>query len=134
MKTVKAVIERAADGYYSIYMDDNTLPYVVTGTGQTVAEARNTFIGGYEDIKRIFAEDGKVFQEVNFEFHYDMASFLQFFAYALTLAGLERITGVNQRQLSHYINGTSKPSKQTTEKIEKGLHEFARDITVVKFI
>lgn len=134
MKTVKAIIERSADGCYSIYMDDNTLPYLVTGTGQTVAKAREKFLGGYEDMKRIFAEDGEEFQEVDFDFHYDMASFLQFFAYALTLAGLERITGVNQRQLSHYINGTSKPTKQTVEKIEKGLHAFANDITAVKFI
>lgn len=134
MKTVKAIIERSADGHYSIFMDDNSLPYLVTGTGETVAEARKTFMGGYEDMKRIFAEDGNEFPEVDFDFHYDVASFLQFFAYALTLAGLERITGVNQRQLSHYINGTSKPSKQTTEKIERGLHAFASEITAVRFI
>ncbi|MBO5216795.1 MAG: helix-turn-helix transcriptional regulator [Alistipes sp.] len=134
MKTVKAIIERSADGHFSIYMDDNSLPYLVTGTGKTVAEARAVFMGGYEDMKRIFTEDGNEFEEVTFEFHYDMASFLQFFAYALTLAGLERITGVNQRQLSHYINGTSKPSKQTTKKIEEGLHSFANEITAVKFV
>lgn len=134
MKTIKAIIERSEDGHYSIYMNDNSLPYLVTGTGKTVAEARNAFMGGYEDIKRIFAEDGRAFQEVNFVFYYDMASFLQFFAYAFSLAGLSRITGVNQRQLSHYVNGVSRPSKQTIERIEKGLLAFANEIAAIKFI
>ncbi len=133
MRTVLAIIERSADGHYSIYTNDQTLPYLITGTGDTVAEAREVFMGGYEDMKRIFAEDGNEFEEVQFEFHYDVASFLQHYAYAFTLAGLARMTGINQGQLSHYINGTSKPSKRTTAKIEKCLHAFAAEIAAVKF-
>jgi transcriptional regulator with XRE-family HTH domain len=59
---------------------------------------------------------------------------LQFYAYAFTLAGLERITGVAQGQLSHYINGTRKPSKSTIHKIESRIHSFGNEISTVNFM
>lgn len=68
-RKVVAVIERASDGTYSIYSDDNNLPFLITGTGQTIAEAHEVFMGGYEDMKRVFEEDGREFEEVVFEFH-----------------------------------------------------------------
>ncbi len=134
MKNVVAIIERASDGTYSVYSDDDNLPFLITGTGQTIAEAHEMFMGGYEDMKRVFEEDGREFEEVVFEFHYDVPSFLQQYAYALTLAGLERITGVNQRQLSHYINGVRKPSKATTRKIEEKLRSFGNEIASIRFV
>ena len=50
-----------------------------------------------------------------------------------SLAGLARITGVNQGQLSHYVTGRRRPSKSTVEKIEQSLHDFANEIGQVKF-
>lgn len=69
---VLAVIERGVDGSYSIYSDDDNLPYLITGVGATEAEARKAFIGGYEDMKRVFMEDGKEFEDVEFEFYYEL--------------------------------------------------------------
>ena len=63
-----------------------------------------------------------------------MASFLNYYAYAFTLAGLARITGVNQGQLSHYVTGHRRPSRSTVEKIENSLHEFADEIGQLKFV
>ncbi len=133
MEKVKAIIEMASDGHYSIYMDDDTKDYLVTGTGKTVDEAMKVFLGGYEDIKRIRQEDGHPFEEVEFEFGYDMASFLSYFSKAFTLAGLSRITGVNQGQLSHYATGHSRPSRRTTEKIQQHVHSFADELRRVQF-
>ncbi len=134
MRQVKAVIERASGGSYSVYMDADDMDYLVTGTGDTAEEAIRVFMGGYEDTKRVYAEEGKAFEDVEFEFVYDMASFLQGYAYALTLAGLERISGVNQKQLGHYISGVRKPSEKTIHKIEQGIHAFGQEISKVKFI
>ena len=47
---------------------------------------------------------------------------------------MERLTGVNQGQLSHYVTGRRNPSKQTIEKIEKKLHEFGQELSQVEFI
>ena len=34
MKRVKAIIERAGDGSYSVYMDADDMSYLITGTGK----------------------------------------------------------------------------------------------------
>jgi transcriptional regulator with XRE-family HTH domain len=52
----------------------------------------------------------------------------------LSLAGLGRLTGVAQGQLSHYVTGRRKPSPKTVKKIEKSLHEFADEIKQIQFI
>lgn len=133
-KKVYAIIERAGDGTYSIYMDADGMDYLVTGTGSTVAEAQRTFLGGYEDAKRYYAEEGRPFKEVSFEFKYDMASFLSYYSKVLSLAGLSRLTGINQQQLSHYLTGRRKPSAATKDKMEVAIHNFAHDLESVQFI
>lgn len=132
--TATVIIERGADGTYGAYIADGNLPFGAIGDGNTVAEAKADFINSVNEMREYYESEDKEFPDVQFEFKYDTASFLQQYAYAFTLAGLERITGINQRQLSHYINGIRKPSKATTEKIESRLHSFGNEIANVKFI
>lgn len=132
MNKVKAIIERAGDGSYSVYMDAD-LDYLITGTGSTAEEAIECFKGGYEDMKKFYAEEGKAFEEVEFDFVYDVASFLSHFSKAFSLAGLSRITGINQGQLSHYMTGHRTPSKTTVDKMQKSIAAFAHDLSNVKF-
>ena len=68
MRKVKAIIEQASDGNYSVYMDADDMDYLVTGTGKTEEEAIKCFKDGYEDTKRYYAEEGKTFEEVEFVF------------------------------------------------------------------
>lgn len=134
MKVV-VIIERGTDGTYSAYIENNNLPFGVIGDGNTVAETIADFQTALNDMRDYYLQIGKEFpQGLQFEYKYDTASFLQHYAYAFTLAGLERITGVNQRQLSHYINGIRKPSKATREKIEQRLHDFGNEISAVRFV
>lgn len=130
---VQVIIERSAEGNYSAYIADNTLPFGIIGEGKTARETREDFMDGYEDMREYYKEIGKPFPEVEFEFKFDMSSFLQYYAYAFTLAGVERITGVNQGQLSHYINGTRKPSERTIKKIEERIRAFGAEIATVSF-
>ncbi len=132
MKQVQAIIERAADGTYSVYMDAD-MDYLITGTGKTAEEAIRCFKDGYEDTKRFYAEEGLEFEQVEFAYKYDMASFLSYFSKAFSLAGLSRITGINQGQLSHYMTGRRTPSAKTVEKIQNSVHAFAKDLESVTF-
>lgn len=129
-----AVIERGGDGTFGVYIASEGVPFGVVGDGKTVAEAVADFKNSINEMRQYYTEEGKAFPELEIEFKYDAASFLQQYAYAFTLAGLERITGVNQRQLSHYINGVRKPSKATIEKIESRLHQFGNEISAVRFV
>ena len=119
MRQVKAIIERAGDGTYSIYSDADDLSYLITGTGKTVEEAKKCFEDGYADMKRYYKEEGKEFTEVEMCYCYDMASFLAYYSKVLSLAGLSRLTGVNPQQLSHYVTGR-RPSVAQDRKEDYG--------------
>lgn len=132
-RKINAIIEKASDGSYSIYMDATDTDYLATGTGMTVAEAKKDFESAYEAIRKEYASEGKPFEEVEFNYIYDIPSFLQEYAYAFTLAGLERITGVNQKQLGHYISGFRKPSPRTAKKIQDGVRAFCNQLSTIHF-
>ena len=85
-------------------------------------------------MKDYYAENNKNFTECEFQFQFDIASFLAYYGSILSLAGMERLTGVNQGQLSHYVTGHRKPSKKTIEKIETKLHEFGKELNQVEFV
>lgn len=133
MRQVKAVIERASDGTYSIYSDADDLSYLITGTGKTVEEAKKCFEDGYADMKRYYEKEGKPFEEVEMCYCYDMASFLAYYSKVLSLAGLSRLTGVNPQQLSHYVTGRRNPSPKTVKKIMDSIHAFGKDLSTVQF-
>jgi predicted RNase H-like HicB family nuclease len=98
MNKVKAFIERGNDGTYGVYVDleDETLNYGIIGNGNTVEEAIEDFNAGYLEMKELFEEENKPFVEADFEFYYDTASFLSSYSHILSLAGLSRLTGLNQ--------------------------------------
>lgn len=136
MNKVKAFIERGNDGSYAVYvdLDDETLNYGIHGEGKTAEEAIEDFKISYDGMKEYHAKKEKAFVEAEFNYVYDIASFLSYYSKFLSLAGLQRITGVNQGQLSHYLTGHRKPSPKTVEKIEKSLHQFAEEINQVHFV
>lgn len=134
MKAI-VTIEKGADGSYDVNLDYyENITFGLFGEGNTIQEAIKDFYNSYEEMKTYYKETGKKFTELDFEFKYDMASFLAYYGKVLSLSGLEKLTGVNQGQLSHYLTGHRKPSKKTTEKIEKKLHEFGNELNHVRFI
>ena len=130
---VRVFIERSNDGYSAYMPDDNNLPFGLTGDGKTAQEAMQDFLLARDEMKEFFIEEGKELQEVEFDFSYDVASFLAYYSDKLSLAGLERITGVAQGQLSHYVTGRRQPSKKTVEKIQKALQNFGNELSHVNF-
>ena len=133
---VKALIERGNDGSYGVYVDleDKTLNYGIIGDGKTVKEAIDDFYNSYKEMQELYKSENKLFKEAEFEFKYDTASFLAYYSNVLSLAGLGRLTGIAQGQLSHYVTGRRKPSQKTVQKIEKSLHKFADEISQVQLV
>jgi hypothetical protein len=132
---VKATIERGDNGTYDVTMEYlSQIPFGLLGQGNNVEEAIADFYNSYNEMKSFLAEKGEVYPPLEFHFVYDIPSFLKRYAYAFSLAGLGRITGINERQLSHYINGIRKPSLKTTLKIEQKLKEFAGEIAMLQFV
>ena len=132
MKRVKVYIEKFKNGY-SAYMEETELNYGCIGEGKTVEDAIDDFRKSYAGIRDYYARHDKHFEEIEYDFYYDTASFLQEYCKAFSLAGLERITGVSQTQLGHYLHGRRKPTKKTIAKIQNGVLNFAHDLTAVRF-
>ena len=65
-------------------------------------------------------------------FHFDVQSLLLHYKGVFTNSALERITGINQRQLQHYVSGHSKPRRPQAEKIQSALHRLGRELLVVE--
>ena len=131
---VKAFIEKGNDGTYGVYIDleENRLTYGIIGDGDTVEEAIADFYNSYEEMKLHYTEQEKVFQEVEFEFEYDVASFLSYYAEKLSKSGLEHITGINQKQLGHYSSGHKRPKTETVKKIQLALNNFGKELSQVQ--
>jgi len=134
---VKALVERGNDGKYGVHIDlqESRLGYVVTGNGNTAKDAVDNFLCCYNDMRKSVERDHEALKkvEIEFEFVYDVASFLNYYSEVFTKAGLERLTGVAQKQLGHYSRGRIKPSQKTIRKIESAVHNLAKGLTELRF-
>lgn len=133
---VNVIIEKGSDGTYDANMEYNEgLTFGLMGQGGSVKECIDDFFVTRDEMKLLYEEEGKNFPaDLEFCFKYDIPSFLQYYSNYLTLAGLSRITGVNQGQLSHYLTGHRRPSEKTVEKIQNALREFGKEISQVSFV
>jgi len=134
---LEVIIQKGENRYELVINPDKDYPmdFGLFGEGTTVKEAIEDFYISLEEVKDIYKDEKKDFPaNLTFDFKYDMASFLAYYSNVLSLAGLERLTGVAQGQLSHYLNGHRKPSKHTIKKIEEKLHTFGKELHQVQFV
>ena len=131
MKKVKVILERSLSGEFSAYMDCYDLEYGVNAQGASIEEAKANFEVVYNGMRSDFVRDGKKFTEVTWEFEVDSLSLLEYYAQFFTLVGLSRFTGINKGQLSHYLNGTSRPRPATIERMQKGFAKMADDLSAL---
>ena len=133
---LKALIVRGTDGTYDVnlkYLEK--VSFGLYGTGSSVEEAKADYYNSHDEMKEYYEDSGKEFPEkLEFDFKYDVASFLEYSSNRFTLAGLQTITGINQVQLSHYVTGRKKPRQETIKKIEEGIHRFANEVSQVSFV
>jgi len=132
-RKVKAVIETGEKLDYDIWIDiDENLPYGLLGQGKTIEEAKQDFMDGYEYMKQSFSKRQQEFPEVEFEFVYDIQSFLKYSPFPLTW--LSEATGINKKQLSHYATEHRNPSRATLTKIQNAVQKFVADYSQVCFV
>ena len=129
MKKITVVIERDAAGEYTA-VPQHDYPVGFFGCGKSVEEALSDLDNSHREAKEILPE----LPDFEYAVKYDTASFLQYFGKKLSLAGLQAITGISRKQLSHYMTGHSKPSQATVRKIEEGLHRFQKELSHVALI
>jgi predicted RNase H-like HicB family nuclease len=131
---VNVIIEKGKDNLFSVNMDYYELDFGLSGFGKTAEEAINDFYQCWEEAKEMCKNEGKEIPELEFNVKYDVTSFLDYYAGILSKSGLEKITGINQKQLWHYSSGRRKPTRKVTQRIQGSLHRFAENLREVQFV
>lgn len=130
MKTLKIVIEKTTDGY-TAYANNVAGIY---GAGETPEEAKQSIlvsIALYKEMNDSKHIPAILKSEYTLSFQFDAESLLNYYKGIFTNAGLERITGINQKQLQHYGSGLKKPRDTQRKKIESALHKLGSELLSV---
>lgn len=104
----------------------------IFAAGDTLEECKKDVETSIEQIKRTQPYDS--WPEIikgpyEIEWRYDVESLLTHFSRFFTLAGLERITGIHQKQLWSYMHGQTKPRNAQKERIRNSLTTFAKELS-----
>ena len=128
-KDVKVVIEHAGENFsaYVVGVDG------IAVTGDSVDEIKTSMCEAIEDYIQVCKEldleiPDQFKSEYELVFELDVCSLLKIYEGIFSKAGLEKLTGINQKQLWHYANGKSKPRQAQRLKIEQGLHRLGNEL------
>ncbi|WP_303180390.1 type II toxin-antitoxin system HicB family antitoxin [uncultured Butyricimonas sp.] len=125
MGKIKVTIERGKD-MFGAWAENVEGIY---GAGDTVQETQKNIHEAIDLYKKYNTEIPDILQgNIEIEWRFDVRSLLEYYSGILTNAGLERITGINQKQLWNYANGVSKPRPTQVKKIETALHNLGREL------
>lgn len=127
--TLKIIIERA-ESNYSAYIEGID---GITATGNTLDEIKENMVKAIEacieECKELGCEVPEELQgEYSVVFKMDVKSLLDFYNGIFSKAGLERITGINQKQLWHYSSGKRIPRPEQSLKLEMALHKLGEEL------
>jgi predicted RNase H-like HicB family nuclease len=126
MKILRAILSKGPDDFGAWFENLEG----VYGAGSTVAEAKKNLMDGLALYAKHNARapawiKNKAYKVV---FKFDAESILNYYRGIFTNAALERITGINQRQIHHYASGAKRPRPQQLKKIENAFHELGQEL------
>lgn len=127
MSKIVMVIEKS-DDYFDAYSDNCDGIYA---GGKDIAEVKHNTYEAIESLKNNLPTERWPEQlkgEYVIEWKLDVPSFLEYYSKFMSLAGMERVTGINQKQLSNYLNHRSVPRRRQAERIINGIHKFASEL------
>ena len=132
MKILKIVIEKSSDSFGAYAQDVNG----IYGAGDTLAEVKQSINDAIDNIKKFDEKDiPEILKEdIELVFVFETQSFLEYYDSIFTRAALSRLTGINEKQLGHYMQGLHKPRKDKAEKIEKALHNLGEELLSVALV
>jgi predicted RNase H-like HicB family nuclease len=130
MDEMKIIIERNEDGFWG-YAENVK---AIVGGGDTVHECKQDVLDCIETLKELNADNKLEFLEKEYElvYKFDIVSLLSYYKGIFTNSALERITGINQKQIQHYASGHRNPREEQRLKIENALHTLGKELLSVE--
>ncbi|MFT4022935.1 MAG: type II toxin-antitoxin system HicB family antitoxin [Flavihumibacter sp.] len=128
MKKIIVTIGRGKDDY-GAFIDNIPGIYGAGNTPQQAMQSIVEAIALYKEYNEKIPAALKGPYELVYKF--DAQSLLNYYKGLFTKSGLERLTGINQKQLQHYSSGLRKPRPAQVKKIETALHALGQELTAV---
>lgn len=103
----------------------------IYAAGDTIEATKADAYEAIRLIKKNLPEDRwpeQIKGEFEIEWKFDVPSFLEYYGSIMSLSGMEKLTGINQKQLSNYLHHRAVPRQKQADRIINGLHKFAREI------
>ncbi|MBP3420476.1 MAG: hypothetical protein J6K74_07805 [Marinifilaceae bacterium] len=122
---IKVCASKDSFGAYSENCD------VIFAAGDSLDACKKDVFNAIEALKASWKEEdipAILKGEFEIEWKYDIQTILMHYTQYFSLAGLQRLTGINQRQLWNYANGFSKPRQAASDKITKALQGLGEEL------
>ena len=129
---VTVIMEKAKDGNYSCYVDDDLPGFGLAGFGETAEAAKEDMLEAYEEIKGLQAEEGKAVPELEFTYKYDMQSFFDYFSF-LNVSRVAELAGINPSLMRQYTSGVANAGQKQYEKIRVAVRKISRELSAATF-
>lgn len=123
MQTVNFYVEKTTTGF-SAYSED----FGIVATGRTLKALERDAQDGLEGQCEVTDENPEDFQ---LSYTYDFAALFEVFR--LNVDSVADYIGVNPTLISQYINQKKVPSKKQKDRIESGIHSYAKALTNFRF-
>jgi len=130
MKKIKIIIERNEDGFWGYAENEKS----IVGGGETVQKCKQDVLDCIETLKELDRNNRPGFLDKEYElvYKFDTPSLLNYYKGIFTNSALERITGINQKQIQHYASGHRSPRLEQRLKIENALHNLGKELLAVE--
>ncbi len=134
MVKVLVIVVRADDGTYNVYCDDCP---VFFGSGDTLDEAKRNMIETVRITREDVGKEKAAFWpewldgEYSFDYKFDIADLLEYYAGIITPTALGRLSGINPKQVWNYMHGVAKPRRKQIAKLEAGLHRLGEELASI---
>lgn len=134
MKKVIAIIEKGEDGSYGIHAPK--LKNCIIGDGDTVAEAKEDFLIGYQEMIESYVDFGKPIPEelqgIEFVYQYDISAFYDAHPY-LNVSKLAEHIHLNKSLMRQYKRGQYISERQVL-RIQEGIRSIGRELAGITLI
>ncbi len=132
METLKVIIERAESNYSAYIKELNGIAV----SGKTIMEIKvkmkeaiDVYIEACKDFG--FEMPRELVSDYELRFEMDTQTLLVYYAGIFGKPALEKITGINAKQLWHYAMGKTKPREVQKQKIRTGLHNLGEELLMI---
>lgn len=129
---VTVIIEKAKDGFYSCFVEEDLPGFGLAGYGDTAEAAKKDMLKSYAEIKEIQAEEGLEVPELDFLYKYDMQSFFNYFSF-LNVTKVAELAGINVSLMRQYTSGVATAGQKQYDKIRVAVEHISKELSVATF-